>query len=337
MLQRQFERATQTTGDVSVSSYRIAGEVVQLEFAGAALAERIAGAFAHLRLPAGETEHAALVVRLWDSASSGIEPPPFADALPETTDGTGPIRYHEDAGFRALVRWRTMSAYDARGRLAWFWAPSADAMLSWDWASPLRSILHWWLGDRGMLQVHAGAVGLADGGVLLVGQGGSGKSTSTLACLASELRYVGDDFVAIDPEALVIHSLYSSGKLDPRHAERFPHLESAVVDVERAEDEKLVFHVHGHFPHATCAGFPLRAVVVPRLAGGTETRTVRLGRGAALAALAPSTLFQLHPPQPDALRTMSDVVRRVPAYSLELGTDVAAIPAALVGLLEELR
>lgn len=327
-----FAEARAAAG-VHSHTYRIAGEPVRLEFAGSALADRFAGAFAHLEVPAGE---ASLVVRIWDSESGGTAEPPFADTLPQTTDGSGPIGYYERDGFRALARWRTLSAYDAGSSLAWFWAPSSSAMLSWDWASPLRSILHWWLGGRGILQVHGGAVGFTDGGVLLVGRGGSGKSTSTLASVGSQLLYAGDDFVALEPaDTPWIHSLYSSGKLEPLHAERFPRLAAAAVrDVAWSEGEKLVFHVHERMPEGTSSGFPLRAVVVPRIVGGPVTRTRPLAGAAALTALAPSTIFQLHPPQKNALATMGDVLSRVPAYSLELGDDIAAIPDALSELLD---
>ena len=81
---------------------------------------------------------------------------------------------------------------------AWFWAPDPAVMLSWDWASPMRQILFWWLGGMGILQVHGAAVGTDDGGVMIVGRGGSGKSTTSLSCLTAGLQYAGDDYVAIE-------------------------------------------------------------------------------------------------------------------------------------------
>lgn len=334
-LQRLFESAVAQSDEMRVRTYRIAGAPVRLEFAGRSLAELIEGAFAHLEAPAAQP---ALTVRLWDAGTTGTAAPAFAEELPDVTDGTGPVAYHERGSFQALARWRTVSAYDAATSTAWFWAPSASAMLSWDWASPIRSILHWWLARRNILQVHGGAVGLPDGGLLLVGRGGSGKSTSTLSTIGSRLLYAGDDFVALERgETPWVHSLYSSGKLEPHHSLRFPHLAEALVDFRRAEDEKAIFHVSECFPGGASSGFPLRAVVVPRVAGGSQTRVVPASPAAALSALAPSTLFQLHPPQDDALQAMAEIVRVVPAFTLELGSDVSAIPDVLADLLEDLR
>ena len=58
-------------------------------------------------------------------------------------------------------------------------------------------------------------------------------------------------------------------------------------------------------------------------------------QAAALAALAPSTIFQLHPPAREALAQMAELVRTVPTFSLELGADVETIPGELLRLLEE--
>ena len=130
-------------------------------------------------------------------------------------------------------------------------------MASWDWAAPLRAILHWWLGSHGVLQVHGGAVGTAEGGALVVGRGGSGKSTTALSSLAAGLRYAGDDFVAITtrPEPWV-HSLYCSGKLDPGHLERFARLPGEVANPVRGEDEKAIVYVGRAFPGSPIAASP---------------------------------------------------------------------------------
>ena len=63
---------------------------------------------------------------------------------------------------------------------------------------------------------------------------------------------------------------------------------------------------------------------------------VRGTHAAALRALAPSTIFQLHPPAPQALAQMAELIRTVPTFVLELGTAADAIPGALISLLEDI-
>ena len=247
-----FAAAAAVTGVVE-RDYVIAGHGVRMRFAGPAMLDRLTGSFSHLAVPAvGEPE---LVINVWDSASTGT-PSPGIEGTEVEGDGTGPILYYEEQGVRAITRWNTVSVLDSLANEAWFWAPDPAVMLSWDWASPMRAILHWWLGGMGILQVHGGAVGTDDGGVIIVGRGGSGKSTTSLACLTAGLQYAGDDFVAIEtrPEPRV-HSLYSSGKLESHQIERFPELVSAVVNPVREEEEKAIIYADRRVPRVTVPAF----------------------------------------------------------------------------------
>jgi hypothetical protein len=175
--------------------------------------------------------------------------------------------------------------------------------------------------------------------VLLVGKSGSGKSTSTLATLRSSLLYAGDDFVAVslDPEPWV-HSLYSSGKLMADHIERLPFLARALSNAERLEEEKAVAFIHERFPHKATAGFPLKAILAPRVVSGlVESRVLETSPAAGLAALAPSTVFQMHTRGKDSLARMRRLAERVPSFVLELGSDMESIPHAISELLTDLE
>lgn len=74
-------------------------------------------------------------------------------------------------------------------------------------------------------------------------------------------------------------------------------------------------------------------VLVPRIVGGLSTTAVPISPIEALKALAPSTLFQLIGAGQKDFRAMAELVRTVPCYRLELGTDLAAIPRAIEELL----
>jgi hypothetical protein len=157
--------------------YTIAGLGVTMRFAGDAMVDRLGSAIAHLESPTSAADP-ALTLDVWDSASTGVEPPPMTGGEEFDTDETGPSYYYERDGIRAMNRWRTLSVLDLDAGAGWFWAPDAARIVSWDWAAPFRTIFHWWLGSRGAFQVHGGAVGLPEAGVIVVGRGGSGKSRS---------------------------------------------------------------------------------------------------------------------------------------------------------------
>jgi hypothetical protein len=324
-LQEDFERAAEAAGGAVDLQLVVAGRPVRTRFAGAAAAEALSPAFAHLE--ARDDEPPALTLHVWDSGTR----------RPAATTGAGVSYYYEQDGVRALHQPASdvFSVLTTDAETGWFWMPDANGLPYWDYTAPFRHLVSWWLDAQGLRQVHGGAVGTEDGGVLLVGPGGSGKSTTALSTLLDErLRYAGDDYVAVGSRrAPAVHSLYCSGKVHPEDLHRLPHLEPALADGARP-DEKAVFYVEQAFPGRSIAGFPLRAIVVPRVTERRAARVLPGTRAEALAALAPSTIFQLHPPARDALAWMAELVRRVPAFVLELGGDVETIPAALLRILE---
>ena len=114
------------------------------------------------------------------------------------------------------------------------------------------------MGNYGFQLVHAGAVGTRDGGVLLVGKGGSGKSTTTFTCLDSGLAYVSDDYCIIENSSIpYTHSLYSTGKLNAEDVGRFPRLMPALYNYDRLETEKALYFFYEQFPHRISNGFLL--------------------------------------------------------------------------------
>src|SRR5262249_39270611 len=334
-LHGDFERAADASGQLVDVNLRIAGRHVSIRFAGDAAADALTPAFAHLERD--EPEPPALTLFVWDGMK-----PDFASSLPEPdaaarTTGAGPSYYAEEGDFRALRQPAdAFSVLTAAADRGWFWTPDTQRLPYWDYTAPFRHLLSWWLDACGLCQVHAGAVGTEDGGVLLVGAGGSGKSTTALASLLEErLRYAGDDYVAVDGgDTCAVYSLYSSGKVHRDDLHRLPHLEPALADRVRP-DEKAVFYVERPFPGRATEGFPLRAIVVPRVTDRRAARFRPIPQAAALAALAPSTIFQLHPPAGKARAYMGELVRKVPAVVLGVGSDGETIPAEVVRLVEQ--
>jgi hypothetical protein len=337
-LQEGFDRAARAAG-TDERRFTIAGGTVCIRFAGERAAEALSPAFAHLA--GGGEEPSALTLHVWDAASGAGRPafaPPRDDDAGAAPNGAGASYYHEGTGFRALHQpaLDALSVLSAEGDAGWFWVPDATALPYWDYTAPFRHVLSWWLAGRGCRHVHGGAVGAEEGGFLLVGPGGSGKSTTALTSLLDDrLRYAGDDYVAVGGEDdPVVHSLYCSGKVHREDLDRLPHLRPALANDGRP-DEKAVFFVPAAFPGRSIPSFPLRAIVLPRVTDRRAARAVPGTHAAALAALAPSTIFQLHPPRREALAQMARLVRTVPTFVLELGADVETIPDELVRLLEQ--
>ena len=329
-LTRSFERAALAGGLVE-RSIRIGEAPVRLRFAGVALAEQLSRAFDHL---ADESvAEPELTIDVWDSEDSRTPPPPLPSLAPGSPRGTTIYTADDGRHFASRPALGQLSAYDQATSRAWFWSRNANELPFWEPAAPFRQILHWWLPDRGALLLHAASVGEEAGGVLLVGAGGSGKSTCALSCLTSGLLYAGDDYVAVElgPEPRVL-SLFCSGKLEPGHATLLPHLPSPSFAGDGALEEKSVFYVAERFPDRMCRGFPLRAIVAPRVRGN-EPQVQQRAPAQMLAALAPSTLLQLVPARQGALSAMAALLQNIPAFGLDVGGPTELIPPTIAGLL----
>jgi hypothetical protein len=317
------------------------------------LVELMTEALAHRQapLPAGPGPAADLTVHLWGGAGAPRAAPPSPlgwynrhrpggpPAAPEAVlfDGRGELPAFNTPRLRTSFQlWPPMlHVLDLDRGEAFCWIGRADRVPYYETAAPFYIILSWWASARGWLFAHAGAVGTAAGGVLLVGPGGAGKSTSALACIGSPLGYAADDYCLVNGGAEPrVSSLYSSAKLvGAVDLERFPRLAPLVRNAARPADEKALLFLQRDYPGRLINGFPLRALVVPRVLGGRGARLVPTTPAAALAAMAPSTCIQLPGSGRGALTLMAGLVRRLPAFTLEFGPDLPAVPAALGDLL----
>jgi hypothetical protein len=329
-----FERAAAASGGVEERHFAIGPAIVTLRFAGRALQPLILPALAHLATP-WRAAARSLTVSLFDSESTGTPMPPPA-WTPDSYGARGEIIGFNTDRFRTIYAHGVdlLQMMDLERERAVFWAPSYRIIPYFEIGGPLRAILHWWMWREPYQPLHAGAVGLETGGVLLAGKRGSGKSTSTLACLAGGLLYAGDDYVLAGGQDPFVYSLYNTAKLVPDNLHRFPQFEPAIRNRERLGEEKAMIFVHEAFPARISAGFPIRAVLLPKVTGERDTRLKRTSPMSALLALAPTTILHMAGASQEAFEKMSRLVKQTPCYVLEAGTDLPQIPAVVRELLE---
>jgi hypothetical protein len=322
-------------------NYRIAGESVRLRSVGPALDAALTRAFAHLA--SASDADASLTIYLCDGRLIDLPRPPWqlvdptASTPPEQEHG--PLMHVRDERVDGLFRLDggSVTMLNRVSAVGLFWTAAPDRVPRYERAAPLRAILDWWGGSRGCRVLHAGAVGTEQGGALLVGSAGAGKSTAVLACLGSGLAYAGDDGVAVSqgPRPFV-HSLYCTAKLRPDHLRRaLPHLSSLLDDSEEAHQGKRMFFLDREPCAELTPGFPLRAVLLPRVTTSERSSTRRVSPGSALLALAPSTLFQLPGARQQRLQHMAETLRRVPAHVLDLGRDLSTVAPAIRAALDD--
>jgi hypothetical protein len=305
----------------------IGGQSIFLRITSKILARTILPALAHLESKPAISD---LTIGMGDLADSNAAFPFPGD---EDTAGEpeGAMWRHEDARFFILNQkeTRALSLLDAEMPQALYWTRDA-AQLPWPEGSfPMRHLFANFFGRQGKFIVHAAAVGNERGAVLIVGKGGSGKSTAALACAMNGLFYLGDDYslVGIEPEPRV-WSLYSSAKVNADSLIWFPQLKP-FVQHDGGMKEKSLLQLHGAPGLRFAASLPIRAVLWPRITGRIESQLKPASSAALLLALAPSSILQT-PGHGDAvLRMLNRLVQAVPTRILETGTDPAQIAGAV--------
>lgn len=325
-----YEKAEASVGGSIDRFYHIGGYKIQLKFAGDALISRLTPALAHLATdPFSDPD---LTVCLWDSASTNTVMPPPPWKRNQHHPKRGEIIGFNSDRVHTSFQWGAyaLSQLDRDRDLGIYWVETAEQLPYWEAGSPLRTIFNVWFAQRGIQLVHGGAVGHPDGGALLVGKGGSGKSTTALSCLNSDLFYASDDYslVTADPTPTAF-SIYSTGKKNADDLERLPFLTTAVSNRDRLDSEKALYFLNEHFSEKIISHFPLKAILIPRITGKTETTFTPTSAAAALAALVPSTTIQLPGSGKEALQIMTDVASQANCYYLELGTNMQEVSQAI--------
>lgn len=325
-----FQTAYGETGKVE-QSYKIAGFNILLQFAGEALLPVITPALSHLRIPSDSKPD--LTLFLWDTESTGREiPPPPWDPDDYTNRGDIPLPEFNDRRFRTAFQLgeNTLSFLDLESNKGLFWTSDARKLPYWVTGAPLRSLLNWWFDGRGLQLIHGAAVGVDGTGVILTARGGSGKSTTALACLLEGMNYVGDDYLVLGMEPVpTVYSMYSSGKLDAKSMARFPQLQSVISNAEFLDREKALLFLNEKFAENIKSQVSVKSVLIPKITGEAATRFRKASAMEALVALAPTTISQLPLAKQNALKALKSFVQSVPCHHLELGTDFSRIPEAI--------
>lgn len=318
-----------TVGEIS-RDFRVGSAVMRLRFAGPALVEPMTRALAAIAIET--VTHPDFTICCWDSASTATPmPSPY---WPMSAYGPkGHIIGFNTPTLHTLYNHviGTLHLYDRSSSSGQYWVANAERIPPHHRSEPLREFIHWWSHSRPLQLMHAGAVGFAEGGVILAGKSGSGKSTTALACLASDLPFVSDDYVIVaTPPQPWVHSLYSTAKLVPDNLSRFPELRGKLSNADQLSSQKALVDVHAHFPDKLISGFPIRSILLPRVTGARETQLRPATAADAVLALAPTTVAQLEGHSHETFSKIVAVSGSVPSYWLDVGTDLTQI-AVVIG------
>jgi hypothetical protein len=197
-----------------------------------------------------------------------------------------------------------------------------------------------WANDLGHEVFHAGAITHDDRCVLVAGDSGAGKTTACLRAWADGMELLGDDHVALiddgdDNGHELVHSLYSSTRVEPDNLDRVPELRPHVEASVDPADSKHVAFLTGTGVGCLGVASPVGGLVIPTVCPGRPTRLRPLSAGAALRELAPSFVSTTHGDRRGAFDRLGKLLANVPTARLELGTKLDRLPALLMSVLND--
>lgn len=234
--------------------------------------------------------------------------------------------------FSELNYWQIFDRETNRGLQ---FAVSHDGLPLWENGSPLRNFINWATIESGGGLVHAGTLGTDVGGVLIAGKGGSGKSGTVIGGLVNQLNSVGDDYVSTFCNGSVTaHRAFSTLKIDPSGAARVGLAQQALAGKTLNWQNKFLLRLEDANPNIKKAPLPIVAILVPRITHAASTTFSPISSKEAFIALAPSGVTQMHSARTEMIAHCAKIVRLLPAFEMQLGTNAAEISSAIADFIE---
>lgn len=310
-LEREFRK---TSDSPFYRFFNISGETFRLDFPS----EKVSKPFTLPFIETSPIDDPDFIIAIWDSKTSKYEKLQPGWKL-ESYGKRGEIIGFNRDPYRCLfdIGSQSLSMAHLTKKRAFFWTDNFLSLPFWERGAPLRNIIHWLLPLRNKYLVHGAGIGYHKGGILLVGQGGAGKTTTALSSMTTDLLYLGDDYTAIEiANTPKIHTVFTSAKVCPHTSEKlFPKKTSY-------ENEKIVIQLHEEFPDKIATNLPLKAIIRPIITSSSMPSLISYSKSKMLAEFAGSTLFQLPGNSPRFLSDMANLLDSLPCFALKLSSNL---------------
>jgi energy-coupling factor transporter ATP-binding protein EcfA2 len=216
-----------------------------------------------------------------------------------------------------------------------FWLNDMRTVPEWEHAAPLRHQFHWAAYNHQAVVAHAAAFSRNGQAILVVGPGGSGKSTLSAAADGAGLTIIAEDLCWVDLAGPVpaARRIYDSVKVTEDSLRRFPAVSRFVNCHESESLGKTIVRLPATGAHLAT---PIRALFCLSGEFGETTRIVPCRKTTAFRLLAPSTVFLMRTAPAETAARLKNLIDRVPVFHVIPGADPVATVAELVSFSEGL-
>ena len=302
--------------------YQFGPVTMSVRFIGDTLVDIIDPAIMHRRLETPPATISGIIYAL-DAMALGVILPPDVWPLPVIRREHQQRMHWQPSEGLALASDESRGIwhlFDMDRREGIYWIRSGRDLPSWEPGAPLRYFIHWLAYLERAQLIHAAGLAYDGSGLLLTGAGGSGKSTTTAAAIASGWQTAGDDFVLVENTSWpLIHSIYDTVKLAGMALEVVPDMAKLAVNPQRSPDDKARIHLRHTHNNRLVASMPVSAIFSLHITNEEITNIVPASKAAIMKALAPSTLFLLRTGMQESFAQISELINNMSCYSIELG------------------
>jgi hypothetical protein len=307
--------------------YRFAGFNVRIRCVGSNLSAIHEKVFKHLMVEdAGLSEDFDLTIDLWDQKETKFLCP--VDLISEESIKLRTVTASTDSRIVADQDLDASLFLDRKDKRIIASFSSAGTMNNYDLSKPFNRLLALWYRDMNVEIIHSSMISKNRKGILFLGEGGSGKTTSALSCLNDGFNYLGDDHIGLTEidDAFIGHSLYASALIYKNHFKQFPQLQKFELQNNKQEDGKSIIYFSNGYLNKIDNYAEIKVLLLPKVVDSKNSSFRKAGKAEAFLAAAPSSLRLQISPGKKGFKTISQLVDRTPSYWIYIGKDLDEIP-----------
>jgi hypothetical protein len=222
----------------------------------------------------------------------------------------------------------SIEIFDKKNLVLYILSPNIDEFIE----TMLISNLHYLkqvLNRLGHVNMHGAVVGRDGTGIFLANKGGSGKSSLMAYSIYRGMQTLGDDFLTLEKNTpSLFYSLFRHFKLN-ENSPAFSLMKNTFNSMGKQSDGKEIFEI----PMATLQrSMIVKEILIPFV--GQNIKISEISKTEALKKLLPSTI-PLNNAISLTIKTIGDLIEKIPVYSLELNPNLEKIFELLEERLEK--
>ena len=210
----------------------------------------------------------------------------------------------------------------------------------WEKSAYLKEIFHIWSKEIPAQLIHGGAIATDENnGYLLVGKGGSGKSTSSINLMLNGYKYIGDDYVWVefgDDGNNKVVSLYQTAKLrTDNFLENFMHLEEYLINPDSFRQTKAILKPDELLQKSWIRTAKIKGIIHPEITNGDTSSIKKNNSLNTFLSLAPNTIMQQTLNRKTSHKKLSYLINTSKCYRWKLSTNTNTNIAAFTNFVEQ--